>query len=306
MTNFFIIVGILVCIVIAVSNNHVLNKLVETMQQANRPQSTDPAVANMLHETAELNRKLMQELLDLKNQVNVLQQKKAQEDANSNIKGMAGNVLLRQMLEDVYGENTKGALWDVERTIDGIGRPDAVVIYGNKMIPIDSKNHKDDYAAYLEGKSDIKNLTATLTKSARNVAKYVDKERGTADAALLFIPSESMYYDVFVKNFDNVHVQNLRRECQKLGVIFCSPNSLYVELTRILEYMRHDAVRNNVEDVIDTISNAQSTIERNISQLDAWETRFKNVLTEVHTLRNVNTKALEKVKGIDADKSLES
>lgn len=303
MTEAIMITVLLACVVAFVINHITLRRFIDNMQQRNVSQNADQFLVQSLQETSEANHKLLRELMELKDRVNAIELKKTQEDANPNIKGMAGNILLGQMLAEIYGENTKGRFWDTEYNIAGIGRPDAVVMYKDKIIPIDSKNHKDDYVAYMQGSSNLKNLTTTLIRSAKDVAKYISPSSGTSHTALMFIPSEQMYYDVFVANFDNTHVQNLRRECQKMDIVLCSPSTLYVELTRIFEQIERNVVMDNISIVFEMFRNVGDIMDRNIAQLDAWETRFKNVLSEIQSLRNVNTKMQKNIKSIDKEKA---
>lgn len=304
MTGFEVILLISICILgFMVYRSYTAVNKVSQNAQTNASSDIQEMLLKSAQNSASINQQLTQSLLDIKDQVNALQLRKTEEDSSSNIKGMLGNVLLEQMLSEIYGTNTKGILWDTEYTIEGLGRPDGVVLYKEKIIPIDSKNHKDDYVAYLEGTSNIKNMTMTLAKSVKDVAKYVDPNKNTSSMVILFLPSEQMYYDIFIKNFENINVQNLRRECRKHNVTICSPSTLYVELVRIMEQLQQDIIYGNLSAVMEAFRSSEDIIDRNMTQLDAWETRFKNVLNEIQTLRNANSKTLKKVKSLDMDKA---
>ena len=121
------------------------------------------------------------------------------------LRGNYGEAILEEMLEKIL---PKG-IWERQFLIDGREQVDVVVKFKNVIIPIDAKFPRDDYQRYMEAstpeeKTDRwKEYEAVVRKQIKSIReKYVKPEKGTSDFALMFIPSEAIYYETIAeKNY---------------------------------------------------------------------------------------------------------
>ncbi|MFH1798471.1 MAG: DNA recombination protein RmuC [Candidatus Omnitrophota bacterium] len=196
--------------------------------------------------------KTLEHLKDMNEVVGKLskQQEKAQELGQSleyllqspKLRGDYGETILEEMLDKVL---PKG-IWERQYAIAGGERVDAVVKYKDIVIPIDSKFPKEDYQKYiacgdlLEKRRHWANYEKALKIQINLIKeKYVKPEAGTTEFALLFIPSESIYYETIAeKNY-------LGQPCQIYEyaadhkVIPVSPNTFYAFLNVIMLGVRN-------------------------------------------------------------------
>jgi len=158
------------------------------------------------------------------------------------LRGNYGETILEEMLDKIL---PKG-IWDRQYTIDGSEKVDAVVKYKDVVIPIDSKFPRDDYQKYLSAKSseDKKMHWADYEKALKVQInsikdKYIKPEKGTTEFAILFIPSESIYYETIAeRNYlgDPCHINEYATERKVIPV---SPNTFYAFLNVIVLGIRN-------------------------------------------------------------------
>jgi DNA recombination protein RmuC len=181
----------------------------------------------------------------------VEQQEKAQELGKSleyllqtpKLRGNYGETILEEMLDQVLPAKS---MWYRQYTIDGNEKVDAVVKYKDVVIPIDSKFPRDDYQKYLSAKTEEEkkrhwsNYEKALKVQINSIKdKYIKPEKGTTEFALLFIPSEAIYYETIAeKNFigDPCQIYEYARE---RNVIPVSPNTFFAFLQVIILGVRN-------------------------------------------------------------------
>ncbi len=180
----------------------------------------------------------------------VKQQEKAQQLGQSleyllqapKLRGNYGETVLEEMLERIL---PKG-IWQRQYPLEGGEKVDAAVIYRDVIIPIDSKFPKEDYQKYLaasdprEKKAHWANYEKALKVQINSIKdKYIKPEKGTTEFALLFVPSESIYYETIAeKNYLGDPCQIYEYATEK-KVIPVSPNTFYAFLHVVMLGVRN-------------------------------------------------------------------
>lgn len=126
---------------------------------------------------------------ELKSLQNVLQ--------NPKQRGVLGEFYLKQILENMLPPS---AYEMQHRMGDGL-IVDAIIRLDDKILPIDSKFSLENYNRLVEAKSAErpaleKAFKEDLKKRIDETAKYIQPRKGTLEQALMFIPSEAIYYDL--------------------------------------------------------------------------------------------------------------
>jgi DNA recombination protein RmuC len=206
----------------------------------------------------------------------VQQQEKAQKLGQSleyllqtpKLRGNYGEAILEEMLDRIL---PKG-IWQRQYMIEGSEKVDAVVKYKDVVIPIDSKFPKDDYQKYLsasdpqEKRTHWANYEKALKTQINSIKdKYIKPEKGTTDFALLFIPSEAIYYETIAeKNYlgdpSQIHEYATQRK-----VMPVSPNTFYAFLQVVILGIR------NVE-----IAREAKKLQEALSRIEKDFTHFYN------------------------------
>lgn len=117
--------------------------------------------------------------------------------ANPKQRGVLGEFYLKQILENML---PPGAFELQYRLAEGMV-VDAIIRLDNKILPIDSKFSLENYNRLIEAKPDQrasleKAFKEDLKKRIDETAKYIQPKKGTLEQALMFIPSEAIYYDL--------------------------------------------------------------------------------------------------------------
>jgi DNA recombination protein RmuC len=221
-----------------------------------------------------LSRSAIDTLTQIKNMSDTMgnlarQQEKAQQLGQSleyllqtpKLRGNYGEVILEEMLERILPNK---AMWERQYAIEGSEKVDAVVKYKNVVVPIDSKFPKEDYQKYLaasdprEKKEHWANYERALKTQINSIKeKYVKPEKGTTEFALLFIPSESIYYETIAeKNYLGDPCQIYEYATDR-KVIPVSPNTFYAFLQVVILGIRNIEIATEARKLQEALSKVE-------------------------------------------------
>ncbi|HMS92842.1 MAG TPA: DNA recombination protein RmuC [Candidatus Saccharibacteria bacterium] len=146
-------------------------------------------VTQRLTKLDETNRRVVDVADELKTLQNVL--------ANPKQRGVLGEFYLKQILENML---PPGAFELQYKMGEGL-IVDAVIHLDDKILPVDSKFSLENYNRMIEAKAEDragleKAFKDDLKKRIDETAKYINTRKGTLGQALMFIPSEAIYYDL--------------------------------------------------------------------------------------------------------------
>jgi len=134
---------------------------------------------------------------------------------------------------------------------------DAVVKFPQAKLPIDSKFNREQILPLFETgdpqllKEARKQLATVIKQQAQSInEKYIHPEHGTTDLALMFLPSETIYFEV-IRNVE------LCEALHKLNVFPVSPNTLAITLKSIAMSFGFYEFAKNVEKTLEQIKQAQ-------------------------------------------------
>jgi DNA recombination protein RmuC len=168
------------------------------------------------------------------------------------LRGNYGEAILEEMLERVL---PKG-IWETQYAIDGREKVDAVVKIKDMIVPIDAKFPRDNYQKYLEVSGEQEKryywnaYVNDIKKQIKSIKeKYIKPEKGTAEFALMFIPSEAIYYETIAeKNYLGMP-SDLYQFAQDNKVIPVSPNTFYAFLHLVVVGSRNLEIIKSVKKI---------------------------------------------------------
>jgi len=140
-------------------------------------------------------------------------------------------------------------------------RVDAIVKLAQLVLPIDSKFPREQVLPLFESEDPIlleqarKQLSDFIRTQAKSISeKYIRPEHGTTDMALLFLPSETLYFEVIRngKLFENL---------TQLRVFPVSPNTLSISLKSVAMAQEYYQMAQGVEKTIEDINKARRHFE---------------------------------------------
>jgi|GEM_PF-845284 len=147
--------------------------------------------------------------------------------ASPKLQGNFGETALQKLLEDILPPDSY--LWQPK--LPDNSQPDAALKIKDFLLCIDAKFPKDRIAAILDEAKDEpareiarKEMASVIKLMAGDISKkYVRPDLGTADQAFLFVPSESLFYEV-------LRMPELTEFCRQKKVTLVSPNTLAATL----------------------------------------------------------------------------
>jgi DNA recombination protein RmuC len=146
---------------------------------------------------------------------------------------------------------------------------DAVIKISGRIVPIDSKFPLDSFTRYTRC-ADDQEKNACLREFCRTVkaqiddiaAKYILADENTFDFALMYIPSENVYYQTILKNEIEVEGKSIAEYALGKRVVIVSPNSIYAYLRVIHLGLRGMQFENNVRRIMDDYSRLNKELEK--------------------------------------------
>ena len=162
---------------------------------------------------------------------------------------------------------------------------DAVIRVGSRIVPIDSKFPLESFERYINCIED-KEKTSHLKEFCRSVktkiddisAKYILEDEATFDFALMYIPSENVYYQTILKDDMEVDGKSIAEYALGKKVVIVSPNSIYAYLRVIHIGLRGMQFENNVRRIMDDYSRLNKELEK-------FEKQFTTLGTHINHAR---------------------
>ena len=192
-------------------------------------------VSRRLAKLDDTNKRVVDVADELKTLQNVLQ--------NPKQRGVFGEFYLNSVLENVLAPNQ----WQAQYKFKNGDAVDAVIFLDKqRILPIDSKFSLENYNRYVEAvdkDTKARYLLAVkrdLKGRIDETSKYIRPNEGTMDFAFMFIPSESLYYDLLVSRVgDSGSSRDLIEYAfRDKHVIITSPTSFMAYLETVLQGLR--------------------------------------------------------------------
>lgn len=203
-------------------------------------------VTERLAKLDETNRRVVDVADELKTLQNVLQ--------NPKQRGVFGEYYLESVLENVLSSKN----YQMQYAFDDGQIVDAVVFLDKgKILPIDSKFSLENYNRMVAEQNKIERerllakVRADLKGRIDETSKYIRPSENTMDFAFMFIPSESLYYDLLI---GGVGTGSSARDLIEYAfrdkrVIVVSPTSFMAYLQTVLQGLRSLQIEEQAKDI---------------------------------------------------------
>jgi DNA recombination protein RmuC len=185
-------------------------------------------------------------------------------------RGALGELGLERLLQDALPR----ASYEVQYRFSTGDVVDAVIRSGDRLIPIDSKFPLDAYRRMTEvGDEARREFGQAVRKHAEAIAsKYILPAEQTLDLALMFVPSETVYYELLIT--EDAKGAKLDEYCRGKCVVPVSPNTLYAYLSCILMGLRGMQIEENARGLLGGLDGLNK-------QLETFSSAFEKLGTHV-------------------------
>jgi len=196
-------------------------------------------------------------------------------------RGTFGETTLERLLEDCLTP----AQYSLQYRFRSGEAVDAIVrLRDKKILGIDSKFPLDAFQRLeTEGDQARKDFINAIKTHADSIAKkYIVPDEDTLELALMFVPSEAVYYEL-LRSFDT-RGQAADAYCRARKIIPVSPNTLYAHLSVIAMGLRGMQIEENAKRL-------QANLAGLRKQVDQFSESFEKVGTHLNRLQGSYTEA---------------
>jgi DNA recombination protein RmuC len=172
-------------------------------------------------------------------------------------RGILGEVALERLLEDSLPPSQYTSQY---RFASGECVDAAIFLRDKKILAIDSKFPLDAFRRIQTDGEEARRTFANAVKlHADSIAKkYILPAENTLDLALMFVPSESVYYEL-LQCADSKGLQ-LDAYCREKRVVAVSPNTLYAHLCVIAMGLRGMQIEENARRLANGLAGLQKRL----------------------------------------------
>jgi len=163
------------------------------------------------------------------------------------------------------------------------------------ILPIDSKFPMENFQRMIKAETEAEKEVASheFTKDVKKhvdaiSSKYILPEEGTMDFALMYVPSESVYYEIV----NNMQVMDHARSCR---VYVVSPSTLYAHLQTILLSFEGKKLEHKTKEVMKLLRSVQKDYEKTALQLSVANRHVTNAFNAMSSLDSSFSKLGQKI-----------
>jgi len=198
------------------------------------------------------------------------------------LRGGLGEEVLKEMIGQTFPKNA----FHLQYPFKSGAKVDAVLKTEAGLLCIDSKFPMENFNVMIKGETEAERSTgkrqfaSDVKKHIEDISrKYILPEEGTMDFALMYIPSEAVYYEV-------VNIQELSNFARRLRVYPVSPNTLYAHLQVLLlsfEGKDLEAKSREVFRILRAVQKDYSKVDENLGVLQKHLNNAYNMMSSVIT-----------------------
>lgn len=184
---------------------------------------------------------------------------------------------------------------------------DAAVVTKDVVIPIDAKFSMEGFKAMMEAKSDEERERAkkefvrdVKTRIDEISSKYILPEEGTSNHAIMYIPSESVFYEL-VANTPQVEEYSKKR-----SVTMASPNTLYYILRSFLVAYRQYELQKHAGEILKALGGVQAEAQRFNEDLEVLDGHVSRTSKSMDNVKTKFVRLFGKIEAVQALGEVES
>jgi len=181
------------------------------------------------------------------------------------LRGQFGEASLERLLSDFLPAN----MFEMQCSVNGGGRVDAMINFPDRRLPIDAKFPREQVLAFFEESTEAQldearvEFVRVMKAEGKRIKAYIQPEYGTTEIALMYLPSETLYMEA-VRNRDLADWLNQQH------VFPVSPNTLLMTLQTIALVHKWYEVASRFEKSRQELAKAQKSF-------DHFQNQFENV-----------------------------
>ncbi len=213
------------------------------------------------------------------------------------LRGNIGEMVLTDLISQIFPKSS----YLLQYSFKSGDKVDVIVKTDAGLLPIDSKFPLENFQKMV-GETNPENAAAYKRLFTKDVrlhikaisSKYLLPSEGTLDFALMYIPSESIYYEIVMQD----ELMDFARNSRVYPV---SPSTLYAALQTILLSFEGRRVEAKAKEVFALLRGIQKEYEKAVGTFETLGTHVTNAYnkySEVHTGLNTLGQKLQETRNL--------
>ena len=189
-------------------------------------------------------------------------------------RGAIGETILGELLRSWLPAKS----YDLQYTFGNGARVDAVIRLGEYLVPVDAKFPLESVRRSIEGGDEGGIVTSEVRRAFLHHIgaisdKYIRPEEGTPQFALMYIPSERVYYHAFVEADSGLLEESIRR-----GVVPVSPGGLFLYLQTVAYGLKGFSFSRKQRELLEITLNLKREIEHIKKLFETGNAHLRNLV----------------------------
>ena len=194
--------------------------------------------------------------------------------ASPKLRGNIGEQVLKELLKQFLPQES----FNLQYTFKSGEKVDAAIKTSAGIIPVDSKFPMENFRKMQEDKAYTKTFESDVKKHIDDISrKYILTDEGTLDYALMYIPSEAVYYEI-------VNNQTLFDYAQSKRILPVSPTTFYAYIKAILMSFEGQKIEKQAQEILSSlraIKKDYGKVEENLGTLQKHLVNATNMMGNV-------------------------
>lgn len=213
------------------------------------------------------------------------------------LRGNIGEQVLKDLIAQMFPKQS----YNLQYTFRSGETVDAVIKTDNGLIPIDSKFPMENFKKIISAGTDAEKETAKkdfsrdVKKHIQDISKkYILTDEGTIDYALMYIPSEPVYYEIMA------NIPELADYAHNLRVLPVSPTTFYAYLRAILMSFEGQKIAKEAKQILQALRAIQSDATKFNTNLNLLSRHLTNAYNTMSSVVNSFTQLSQKITNVQA------
>lgn len=215
------------------------------------------------------------------------------------MRGNIGEQILKDLITQVFPKKS----FHLQYQFKSGEKVDAAIVTDAGILPIDSKFPMENFQKTMKAQTDIdaqmfrKEFIRDIKKHIDAIAKkYILPDEGTMDFALMYVPSESVFYEI-------ITMDDLMDYARDKRIYIVSPSTLYAHLQTILLSYEGHKIEEQSKEVLRLLKSLQIDFGKVNDSLDILGKHIGNASNQYS---NVNKGFISLGQKLDSVKNLNS
>jgi len=186
------------------------------------------------------------------------------------LRGNLGEYLLEDLLRQVL----PGGNWAMQYRFRNGAQVDAIIRLGGSLVPVDAKFPLESFQRFAAAAApaDRQRARRELVRSVKQrideiAERYINPDEGTFDFALMYVPAESVFYEIITTDAGAESPWELFQYATSRRVIPVSPNSFYSYLMAIAFGLRGMRIERQARTIVGELARVEEAFA-------AWTAEF--------------------------------